>query len=229
MRNNARVTQPLVLSFDLDDTLWPVTPLLSAAEEELWAWLAETHPQTMRAHTRDSLRALRAAVAAAHPQHSHDLTFLRLRALERLFAGAAQRDAMAAQAFEIFYAARNRVELYEDVMHELPRLQRRYRLFALSNGNADLARCGVADLFEGHVSAISAGAAKPDARIFEALVRAAAVPRERIMHIGDDPRTDVDGARRAGLQAVWLNRERRQWPDDLPAPPRTITTLREID
>jgi putative hydrolase of the HAD superfamily len=30
---------PLVLSFDLDDTLWPVGPVIAAAESELLSWL----------------------------------------------------------------------------------------------------------------------------------------------------------------------------------------------
>ncbi len=53
----------------------------------------------------------------------------------------------------------------------LRRLSERYRLFALSNGNADLQRCGIAQWFEGHITAISAGAAKPDVRIFTSIAR----------------------------------------------------------
>ncbi len=71
--------------------------------------------------------------------------------------------------------ARNRVEFYDDVRPSLLRLRSRYRLFAVSNGNADLERCGIADLFAGHVTARAAGAAKPDARIFAALLELAGV------------------------------------------------------
>ncbi len=37
------------------------------------------------------------------------------------------------------------------------------------------------------------------------------------MHVGDDPEFDVRGARRAGLQAAWLNRAGVPWsgePED---------------
>jgi putative hydrolase of the HAD superfamily len=78
------------------------------------------------------------------------------------------------------------------------------------------------------VTAISAGAAKPDARIFSELLRAAGVPAGEVMHIGDDPLTDVSGAARAGLQAVWLNRDARDWPAELEPPARTISTLAEL-
>jgi putative hydrolase of the HAD superfamily len=101
-------------------------------------------------------------------------------------------------------------------------------LFALSNGNADLRRCGLGDLFEGHVTASAAGAAKPDARIFAHLLRSAGVDAIEVLHIGDDPLADVVGATQAGMQAIWLNRERREWPSQFAPPLRTVTTLAEV-
>ena len=130
--------------------------------------------------------------------------------------------------FEVFLAARNRVEFYEDVRPALKRLRASYRLFAVSNGNADLQRCGIGDLFDGHVTAIAAGAAKPDPRIFAALEHAAGVSAGEVLHIGDDPLADVHGASRAGMQAVWLNRDLRPWPQALAPPARTISTLAEL-
>jgi putative hydrolase of the HAD superfamily len=118
--------------------------------------------------------------------------------------------------------------LFGEVEASLERLSARYRLYALSNGNADLQRCGVARWFEGHITAISAGAAKPDARIFQRLLHEAGVAAARVLHIGDDPLLDVMGATQAGLQAAWLNRNAKPWPKHLPPPARTIKTLEEI-
>jgi FMN hydrolase / 5-amino-6-(5-phospho-D-ribitylamino)uracil phosphatase len=219
---------PLVLSFDLDDTLWPVEPVILAAEAAMWKWLREQHAEAMREHSIETVRAIRARVALKFPQRSHDMTFLRHRAIMELFGEHPDARNHADAAFEVFFRERNRVTLYADVQDALERLKRRYRLFALSNGNADLKRCGLAEFFEGHVTAISAGAPKPDARIFEQLVRHAGVRAEQVLHIGDDPHTDVYGAARAGLQAVWLNRDARHWPEGLTPPPRTISTLAEI-
>jgi putative hydrolase of the HAD superfamily len=153
---------------------------------------------------------------------------LRHRTLKDLFAAAGHEESLADDALEVFFAARNRVEFYDDVRPSLLRLHSRYRLFALSNGNADLKRCGIADLFAGHVTASAAGAAKPDARIFARLLDVAGVEPHQVLHIGDDPLTDVVGATRAGMQALWLNRDARQWPKSFARPPRTITSLAEI-
>jgi FMN hydrolase / 5-amino-6-(5-phospho-D-ribitylamino)uracil phosphatase len=245
---------PRVISLDLDDTLWPVAPVIAAAETALLSWLRARHPRAVHGHDVDSMRSLRARIAAQFPEQSHDMTFLRRRALAEQFAAAGYPDVPDAvtrsvgapifgpsvaslpvaagspveEALEIFFAERNRVEFYADVRPALIRLRARYRLFAVSNGNADLERCGIGDLFDGHITASGAGAAKPDARIFAHLLREAGVEPIEVLHIGDDPLADVVGATRAGMQAVWLNREARRWPSQFAPPPRTVTTLAEI-
>ena len=222
------MTAPLVLSFDLDDTLWPVGPVIAAAESELSSWLRARYPLTLSGHDTESLRALRAGVAERFPDRTYDMTFLRHRALRDLFAAAGHAESLADEAFEVFFTARNRVEFYDDVLPSLIRLRSRYRLFALSNGNADLHRCGLGELFAGHITARAAGAAKPDARIYAALLEMAGVEAHQVLHIGDDPLADVVGAMQAGMQAVWLNRDAREWPKGLAPPPRTISTLAQI-
>jgi putative hydrolase of the HAD superfamily len=217
-----------VISFDLDDTLWPVAPVLAAAEAALHDWLRQRYPRAMHGHSIHTLRALRAKIAAQFPEQSHDLTFLRRRALAAQLIRAGYAESACEEALEVFLAARNRVEFFDDVRPALERLRTRYRLFALSNGNADPGRCGLGEFFDGHVSAIAAGAAKPDARIFAALRDLAGVPAEEILHVGDDPITDIVGARQAGMQTAWLNRDARSWPVSLAPPARTISTLADI-
>src|SRR6202162_4623661 len=113
---------PRVISFDLDDTLWPVAPVIAAAETALLSWLREHHPRAVLGLTVDSMRNLRARVAERFPHKSHDLTFLRRQALAEQFAAAGYREGPAADdAFEIFLSERNRVEFYAD---EVPALTR---------------------------------------------------------------------------------------------------------
>jgi FMN hydrolase / 5-amino-6-(5-phospho-D-ribitylamino)uracil phosphatase len=217
-----------ILSFDLDDTLWPVAPVIAAAEESLFSWLRERHPQAVHGHSVESLRALRTRVAEQFPAMNHDLTFLRRHALAQQFLATGHAESLADEAMEVFFTARNRVELYADVRPALTRLRARYRLYAVSNGNADIERCGIGDLFDGHITARAAGAAKPDARIFAQLLSAAGASAAETLHIGDDPLADVIGAARAGIPAVWLNRDSREWPGHLEPPTRTVMTLAEL-
>lgn len=66
----------------------------------------------------------------------------------------------------------------------------------------------------------------PEGRIFQAVVDHYGVEPGRILHIGDS-KNDVFGAKRAGLQACWLNRKARQWQDEI-LPDYTVTSLSEV-
>lgn len=217
-----------VLSLDLDDTLWPVGPVIAAAENVLLDWMRDRYPHVLEGHTVDSMRAARALIATEHPEYSHDMTYLRRSALSDMFAAAGYPTGPADEALEVFLKARNCVELFADVRPALDRLAGRYRMFAVSNGNANLKMCGIGEYFEGHVTAIAAGAAKPDARIFAELVRLAGVSAGNVLHVGDDPWADVVGAARAGMQTIWLNRTGREWPAQYLPPTRTVVSLVEI-
>jgi putative hydrolase of the HAD superfamily len=76
----------------------------------------------------------------------------------------------------------------------LERLARRYRLIAVSNGNAEVARIGLGEYFAGSVSARLHGVAKPDPSIFHAACAVARAAPHQVLHLGDDLALDVDGA-----------------------------------
>jgi len=213
--------------FDLDDTLWEVGPVIVRAEHALRAFLAERYPRVLDLHTLDSMRDLRARMALEHPAMRHDFTWLRLEALRRHAREAGYAESMAQEAFAVFYRVRNEVTLYDDVLPALEMLQPRFRLFAISNGNADLAAVGLARFFEHALAARDAGVLKPDPRIFAQLLRRAGIGPGRVVH-GGDALADVEGARRAGVTPVWVNRRGADWPTDASPPPLTVRSLREL-
>ena len=91
------------------------------------------------------------------------------------------------EGFEVFIAARNRVELYDGVPQVLETLSSRYKLGALTNGNAEVHRIGIGQWFHFVVSAAEAQALKPAPAIFEAALKRAAVSASQAVHVGDDP------------------------------------------
>jgi putative hydrolase of the HAD superfamily len=194
------------LTLDLDDTLWPVWPAIERAEAALHGWLRTHAPATAARFDLAGLRALREQVALEQPQWSHDLSALRRESVRMALAAASDDEGLAEAAFEVFFAERQRVDFYPDVLDALRRLSKAYPLLALSNGNADLARVGLAPWFRGSLSAREFGIGRPDARIFvEACRRLDCAPGE-VLHVGDDLELDVRGARDAGLQVVWVCR-----------------------
>jgi len=214
--------------FDLDNTLWDVHPVILRAEHAMHDFLLRHYPRVTERHDLKSMRDVRARMAIEHPAMGHDFTWLRLEALRHHAREAGYDESMADQAFAVFYRARNEVTLYEDVRPALEVLVRDYRLFVISNGNADLKLCGIGDYFEASLAAREAGMMKPDPRIFAMLLDRAGLAAHEAVHVGDDPEADVDGARAAGVVPVWLNREAAEWTRPSPPPPLTIGGLHEL-
>jgi 2-haloalkanoic acid dehalogenase type II len=218
---------PAIL-FDLDDTLWDCGSVILRAEHALLDFLREHYPKVTALHTLDSMRAVRTQMVREHPSMQHDFTWLRLEALRRHAVEAGYPESMAQAAFDVFYRARNEVVLYEDVRPALRRLAGKYRLFAISNGNANLQAIGLDEYFEATISAREAGALKPDPRIFGMLLQRAGLKPAQAAHVGDDQEADVEGARGAGVLPVWLNRSDVKWERESPPPRITIRTLDEL-
>ncbi|SRR5579871_122832 len=213
------------VSLDLDNTLWDTPPVLERAEAALERWLARHAPGIAARFDRDAQKQLRAALAAAHPAHAHDVSWLRREALTRCALAAGYPTAMAELAFAEFLRERNVIELYADTEPALERMARRVPLFALTNGNACVTRVGIGRYFAGALDAAAAGAAKPDARIFERLAQLAALPAGAMLHVGDDALADVVGARAAGFRTAWVNRAGDPWPAELPAADHEVRDL----
>jgi HAD superfamily hydrolase (TIGR01549 family) len=202
------------ISLDLDDTLWASAPVLLGAEQALHAWLEERAPGVAAALPPPLFAQFRRSLAAELPAIAHDFTALRHEALRRALSLHGEDPQLADEAFEVFIAARCAVELYPDVPIALERLARRFKLIALSNGNADVERIGIANHFTCIVSARVAGVAKPDPRIFHAACARVDFHAGELLHAGDDPELDVRAAARAGLTAAWINRARAPWPGE---------------
>ena len=206
MTATSRRRWPKAILFDLDDTLWPIAPVILQAEQTLHAWLAEHAPKVAGQFSIDSLLQARLALLARQPEFLLDLGALRRAGLLAAFEQAGEDAEKVEQAMAHFFAARNAVIPYDDVVPGLLRLKNRVLLGSISNGNADLQAIGLSHHFKVSVAAHQLGVAKPDAAIFHAGCRALGVAPEDAVYVGDDVLLDVQGAQRAGLRAVWLNR-----------------------
>ena len=203
---DTRRAWPKAVLFDLDDTLWPIAPVIAQAELTLYAWLLQHAPRVAAVHSIDSLRQARLDLLASRPDYHLDLGQLRRAGLHAAFAQAGEDSARVELAMACFFAARNAVALYDDVLPGLERLGRKVLVGSISNGNADLRAIGLSHHFKVSVAAHELGCAKPDAAIFLSACRALNVAPQDAVYVGDDVLLDVRGAQQAGLRAVWLNR-----------------------
>jgi 2-haloalkanoic acid dehalogenase type II len=216
------------ITLDLDNTLWEIDPVIYRAEETLWAWLGEHYPRIHQRFSANDLLRLRHEVMEEHWELHFDFRFLRKKVLEQVAVRSGYDASLVEPAFNVFDDVRNDVELYPDVMEELQTLFSRFTVVALTNGNSNLEKIGIRHLFHGVVTAVSAGAAKPEKRIFDAAAAETGVAPDEILHVGDHPETDIDGARQAGFRTAWINRNGDSWPDELPAPDATVADMTEL-
>ena len=216
------------ISIDLDDTLWPIWPTIERAERALLLWLFDHAPKTAALHADAAVRIdIREQLHLDRPDLKHDFSGLRLEAIRMALRRGLDDPSLAEQAFEIFFAERQRVDLFPDALPALEFLASRWPVIALSNGNADVHRVGIGRFFKGRIAAREIGVGKPDRRIFEAAAHAADVPAAQMLHIGDDPTLDALGALKAGMQAAWLNRDGRPWEHE-PQPQVQVAGLVEL-
>lgn len=191
---------------DLDDTLWPVAPVIRHAESTLQLWMQEHVPAVAANYTVERLREKRNALVASDKRFQYDLWALRHTLLSQIFAEHGENQDQADRAMQVFAHARNQVQLYEDVQPGLQALAQRLPLGTVSNGFANLEAIGLAPHFKVSIAAYRFGCAKPDPRIFHAACEALHVDPEHVLYIGDDLLLDVQGAQQAGLLGGWMNR-----------------------
>jgi putative hydrolase of the HAD superfamily len=169
----------------------------------------------------------RSQALSAMADKPHDFSAMRLDMIGRALAQAGEDRALAAPAYEVFFAARQQVTLFDDALETLDFLAERFPLAALTNGNADVHKVGLGAFFRCAVSAHETGIAKPDPRIFWHTAERLSLAPEAVLHVGDDAALDILGARAAGMPCVWLNRQGAAWVHEGP-PPWTVSSLREL-
>ena len=207
-RQTDKVKQLRALTFDLDDTLWDNRPVLIAAEQTVYDWLCLHYPRIKLRYSLEDMRSLRQQLLQQKPDLRDDVTALRKNSLRIVAQSTGYDDSLVEPAFAIFLEARHRVTLYSDVEPVLRRLRNAgYCLGTLTNGNADVERLGLGQLFDFSLSAAATGKAKPHPRMFEEACRRAQVDAAELAHIGDEPGTDLAGAQNAGVNVIWMNRQ----------------------
>lgn len=219
--------QLAAISLDLDDTLWPIQPVIDRADQCLHDWLLANCPRAATAWPVAAMRVLRERIASENPDLAHDFTAQRRLSLRCALQPHGYDETHVENAFAAFYAARNEVECYPDVLPALDRLAKRFTLISVSNGNADLQRIGLSRYFRFSVSARDFGMAKPAAQIFHAACARLGMVPQQVLHVGDDPHLDVVAASAAGLRSAWINRAGVPW-NQPQSPDFSVRDLNEL-
>ena len=98
--------------------------------------------------------------------------------------------------------------LFPDVKEHLTRLQGRYNMSVLSNGDLeslDRAVSGLGIPVDRAISAEQAGYYKPHAGVYQHAIKELGLPGEQVLHVAAHA-WDIRGARAAGMAGAYINR-----------------------
>jgi 2-haloacid dehalogenase len=217
----AAMPRPTLVLFDVNETLSNLQPLRARFEEVgapgqlLELWFAST--------LRDGF-ALTAAGAYAD---------FRTVALGVLRGQLAQVEALrgdTGEAAEHIVSGFGELDVHPDVRNGVRTLANAgVRMATLTNGAAEVAeklleRAGLSELVERRLSVDEVRRWKPAPEPYQHALRELAVSPAECVLVAAHP-WDIDGAKRARLQAAWLNRKRAPCPDFFQRPDATAETL----
>jgi putative hydrolase of the HAD superfamily len=187
---------------------------------ELYAQVASRYGRVVSGerieqHFRDIWDRPSAAVQEGHPAatDASDRAWWRQLVWEAFSreGGVDSFEPFFTEAYEQFYDPAV-WRIYPEVPSALSRFSAAgCRLAVVSNWSSRLEpmliKMEIRDAFELVVASAVHGAAKPDPRIFDAALKRMGVRPDEAVHVGDSVKSDVHGALRSGIQAVWLCRD----------------------
>ena len=220
--------------FDLDDTLVDHRHAARAAIDGVrrrFPELAKIPLDVLDAEHQRILDLLHHEVAVG----TRSVDDARIDRYRRLFAFAGAGDQRAGAAAELHrreYRANRRA--VDGAVELLAVLRPQVRIAVVTNNtlaeqSEKLATFGLSPFVDALVTSGELGVAKPQLGIFtEALQRVDCAADEAVM-VGDSWAHDVEGARAAGIAAVWLNRTGAAHPDRDDTPQlRALTPPNEV-
>jgi putative hydrolase of the HAD superfamily len=209
MKFYRRLTQVHAISFDLDDTLYSNRPIMLQAEQAMQQFFVQHLPQTATLSRQFWLTHRKAAIQA-QPQLKHDVTALRIASYtlaiteltnDKLFASA-----LAHQAVDEFMLHRSNFTVPEASLNLLAKLAAKFPLIAITNGNVDTKKIGLAPYFTNIYHPALGFKSKPDSAMFKHACENLHIANDQLLHVGDCGHADIAGALLSGCQAAWLNK-----------------------
>ena len=104
------------ITFDLDDTLWPIVPVILEAEKVTQKWLIKNYPAMELVINQNIALNIRKDLIYKDPDLVNQLSKLRTLSIEQLALQAGYDNDIAhkisQEAFLIFFEARNKVNFY---------------------------------------------------------------------------------------------------------------------
>jgi putative hydrolase of the HAD superfamily len=197
--------------FDLDHTLWDYDRNAAEVIEELFeeTGIGLKYPHIEIENFVLAYHKANRKVWESYNQNMVTKQQLRNLRFNLVLEEFGVKDPQLAQVFEegFFLRCPNKQHTFPHTHAALEYLSLKYQLHIITNGFDEtqaqkMAASKIDKFFKQVVTSESIGYKKPDARIFEfAMQEAGALPEHSLM-VGDNPETDIEGAKAMGMDQV---------------------------
>lgn len=128
------------------------------------------------------------------------------------------------------------ISVFDDVKPAMERIRDLgYDQYVISNGGPEMLdhmveQAGIEDILEAWISGHEVETFKPEREIYRHSAARTGTPIKYILHVSGGTMRDVWGAKNAGMQTAWLNRESKHYPREYLGqdPDMTIATIHEL-
>lgn len=123
--------------------------------------------------------------------------------------------------------------VYEETFELLDELNKDYKLLLITNGSPSLQQTKLeitpelTPYFDEIIISGGFGVGKPDPSIFDHALALCQLKPEEALMVGDNRKTDILGANRAGIRSVWINRDNEAVMEEV-TPTYEITNLMQL-
>jgi len=215
------------ISFDLDDTLYSNYPVMMATDAKMVAYFSELFSVNTtlikgvnnRVFNYLFWKPFHQQVLKENPQLVHHVGDIRLATytlgMQALGFSEDVAEHEAQKALDYFVLQRSDFVVPEAVHQLLKKLQNKYPLVAISNGNVDTDKIAISQYFQHRFHAGDLLTTprnnkiqfrqKPYIDMFDAACDKLLIKPEQLLHVGDCGRSDIQGAINAGCQTAWVS------------------------
>ena len=202
---NTLLNKVKVIGFDLDDTLWDNGIAINRAIDYQFEHIKKHLPHISNNELEVIYFNRVEQLVAQDPVKYEDMTRLRTESLQRLCDHYQLPHSIAHQAFQCFYQLRQKVQLFSVTKALLELLSRKFKLIAISNGNADLKTIGLAHYFEFCWRAGVDGRAKPSGDMLLKACTKMNIQPQQMLYVGDKLEMDYAAAQSSGCYGVVIS------------------------
>ena len=221
------------VTFDHDDTLWPLREVIIHAHKESNNWIIDKFPNMSKVLFTEQEQKMWQKLIAKDNSLRHRLSELRMKVIETLLTenGFSEEDAKATSkdAFDIFLKLRHDITYFEGTLEVLKSLKEKYTLGVLTNGNASIETLKIDHLFDFYLNAEMVNDSKPGEKMFKEALKITQLKPEEVCHVGDHPDNDVEAAVKLGMKAIWLNLLDADWPEEKQFKPSEIVSWYDLE